>query len=223
MYFFYLLFIIYNGDFMRIAMCGYLGKTGKEVYQVLKENNYQVIGIDLKTLPLENYIDDVDMVIDFTNKETSLKHIGLCFEHNKPFIVGTTGFTSDELAKIKSQCHQLNLKGIICYNFALPINFLLKQFAFFNTYFQDFTYLDIHHVSKIDKVSGTTYLFLLQNYKIKIKSLKTTKNIITYVIQMQTKYDKMIISYQVSDKKVFALGLLNYLQTLDERSIINLI
>ena len=116
-----------------------------------------------------------------------------------------------------------NVKGIICYNFALPINFLLKHFKFFNSYFTNFTYLDIHHISKVDKVSGTTYLFLLQNQKIQIKTYKTNKNIITYLIQMKTKYDKMVISYQINDKKVFALGLLNYLKTKDEKQINNLI
>ncbi len=208
---------------MIIALCGYQGKTGKEVYQTLIENDYQVIGIDLNGLPLSHYIKDVDLVIDFTNKNSALKHIGLCLKYCKPFIVGTTGFLSDELASIKEQCHLKNVKGIICYNFALPINFLLKHFKFFNSYFTNFTYLDIHHISKVDKVSGTTYLFLLQNQKIQIKTYKTNKNIITYLIQMKTKYDKMVISYQINDKKVFALGLLNYLKTKDEKQINNLI
>ena len=31
---------------MKIAMCGYKGKTGSKVYQVLKANKYEVIGIE---------------------------------------------------------------------------------------------------------------------------------------------------------------------------------
>ena len=64
-------------------------------------------------------------------------------------------------------------------------------------------------------------MFSLKNDNIKIKSYKTFKNTITYVIQMSSKYDKMIITYQVSDRKVFALGLLSYLK--GESQIINLI
>ena len=66
-------------------------------------------------------------------------------------------------------------------------------------------------------------MFLLKNKKIKIKSVKTNKKTISYVVQMASKYDKMIITYQVTDKKVFALGILYYLLSKDESYLINLI
>ncbi len=208
---------------MKIALCGYTGKTGKEVYNVLVENKYDVIGVDEKSAPLYQIIHQVDLVIDFTNKIQALKHIYVCLDFHKPFIVGTTGFTSSELAQIKRLCKIERVKGVICYNFSMPLNVILSQFSFFNDYFKEMTYLDIHHISKIDKVSGTTYLFMLKNDRFKIKSYKTKQNIITYVIQMRSKYDKMIVSYQVYDKKAFALGVLNYLENQDEAKIINLI
>lgn len=207
---------------MKIAVCGYKGKTGSKIYDLLLKNNFDVIGIDIND-SLYNQINDVDLVIDFTNKKAALKNIYICLDFLKPFIVGTTGFTYDELASIKSRCNYYKLNGIICYNFSLPLNFILKQFQFFNNYFTDFSYLDIHHISKIDKTSGTTYLFMLKNNKIKIKSLKTYKNSVIYVIQMSTKYDKMIITYQVDDKIVFANGILHYLKTKDESVFINLL
>lgn len=208
---------------MKIALCGYSGKTGQKVYEILKENKYDVIGVDDKSEPLHKIIKMVDLVIDFTNKNQALKHIFICFDYHKPFIVGTTGFSYDELALIKSLCNLEKVKGVICYNFSIPLNYLLNQIPIFKNYFENMEYIDIHHVSKIDKVSGTTYLFKLKNEQIEIKSLKTYKNTITYVIQMSTKYDKMIITYRVDDKKAFAIGLLNYLKTKDDSQITNLI
>ena len=208
---------------MKIALCGYSGKTGKEIYQVLKENNFQVIGIDKNTTSLNDVIEKVDLVVDFTVKEVALKHIDLCIKHLKPFIVGTTGFNSNELARIKSLCKQNNIKGVICYNFSRPLNYLLKHFNFFKKYFKSMTYLDIHHISKVDKTSGTTYLFLLANDKIKIKSLKTNKSKIVYMITMENNWDKMTFIYQVNSKKVFAEGLCDYIKYHDEKQIINLI
>ena len=207
---------------IKIALCGYKGKTGSQVYEVLKENNFDVYPID-KEDSLIDVINKVDYVIDFTNKDVALKHIYTCIEYKKPFICGTTGFKAKELANIKSLCSLNNIKGVICYNFSIPLNYILNSIDFFNKYFEDFTYLDIHHVSKIDKVSGTTYLFLLKNNKFKIKTIKTNKNVITYIIQMSSKYDKMIITYQVYDKKAFAIGVINYLKTFDESMINNLI
>ena len=206
---------------MKIAVLGYKGKTGSKVYEVLKENGYDVIGIDKDTIRLENVINSIDLLIDFTNKESAINNINICIKHHKNFICACTGFNSDELAKIKGLCNQNNIKGVICYNFSIPINYLLKEFACFSKYFNDISYFDIHHVSKIDRLSGTTYLFILKNNKIKIKSYKSKKNTITYFVQMSSKYDKMIISYQVNDRKVFALGLLSYLK--GENKIINLI
>ena len=150
---------------MKIALCGYKGKVGKEVYSLLKENKYKVIGVDIDSKPLHEIIEHVDLVIDFTNKNQALKHIYTCIDYHKPFICGTTSFTSLELALIKKLCNKENVKGIICYNFAIPINIILKQIDYLKKYFTEMEYIDIHHVSKIDKVSGTTYLFLLKNDK----------------------------------------------------------
>lgn len=208
---------------LKIALCGYTGKTGSAVYKLLMDNGYDVIGIDLNSISLNKVIDKVDLVIDFTNKETALKHIFICLDNLKPFIVGTTGFTYDELAVIKSKCNLLKVKGVISYNFSMPLNQIIKMIKPLSNYFENIDYLDIHHISKIDKKSGTTYLFLLQNSKIHIKSYKTYKNTITYVVKMTSKYDKLILSYQVDDKIVFAKGLLSYLQSKDDSIIINLL
>lgn len=208
---------------MKIALIGYKGKTGSKVYQELLDNNYEVIGIDKEGILLSKVINDVDLVIDFTNKQSALKHIFVCLDNLKPFIVGTTGFSYDELAVIKSRCNLLKVKGVICYNFSLPLLLIIKMIKPLSDHFETINYFDIHHISKIDKVSGTTYLFMLQNSKIKLKSYKTNKNNITYVVQMTSKYDKLVLSYQVNDKIVFAKGLVNYLKSQDDSMIINLL
>ena len=112
---------------MKIAMCGYKGKTGSKVYQVLKANKYEVIGIEKDENELIDYIEDVDLVIDFTNKENAFVNIYMCLEFHKPFIIGTTGFSESELKAIKELCVVNNVKGVICYNFAIPINYLFSK------------------------------------------------------------------------------------------------
>ena len=208
---------------MKIALCGYKGKIGKEVYTTLLENNYDVIGVEQNENDLLEIIDDVDLIIDFTNKQTALRNIYLSLEFHKPFIVGTTGFNSDELEAIKELCLMNNVKGIICYNFSIPLNYILKELNKLQKHFENIEYIDVHHVSKIDKLSGTAYLFLKSNDKIKVKSTRTNKNTITYIVQMSGKYDKIIISYQVTDRKAFALGLLDCIKNNNEDKIINLI
>ena len=204
---------------MKICVCGYKGKTGSKVYELLKEE-----GFDVKGIEKEDKLDNrVDLLIDFTNIDNSLKNINWCIDNKIDFIVGTTGFNIEEIKAIKRKCKANKIKGIISYNFSLPINYLLNSFSFFNKYFNDFSYLDIHHISKIDKKSGTTTMFLSKNNKIKVKSIKTPKNSVSYIIQMRSKYDKMNITYQVDDKKAFALGIVYYLKSKDERYLNNLL
>ena len=40
------------------------------------------------------------MLIDFTFPETSLEHIKACAELGKPVVIGSTGFSKDQLAEI---------------------------------------------------------------------------------------------------------------------------
>lgn len=89
----------------KIALIGYKGKTGNKVYQELLDNNYEVIAIDKDGVLLSHVIQEVDLAIDFTNKHAALKHIFICLDNLKPFIVGTTWFSYDELAVIKSKCN----------------------------------------------------------------------------------------------------------------------
>ena len=78
-------------------------------------------------------------------------------------------------------------------------------------------------VSKKDKKSGTSYVVSSINNNIKVKSYQSNSKVITYVFQLKTKCDKIIITYQVNDKIAFAYGLLEYIKYKNENSIINLI
>lgn len=208
---------------MKIALCGYSGKTGSEVYKMLLNNHYDVIGVDQYSKPLYEIINDVDLVIDFTNKNQALKHIYICLDYHKPFIVGTTGFLKNEIALIKELCNKEKIKGMICYNFALPLNYLLNHFDILNQYFKEFSYKDVHHISKVDKISGTTYLLMLKNKKIKVQSIKTNSMRIIYVLTCLNQYEKLTFIYQVDKKEVFAKGLLYYLKNKDDSFFINLL
>ena len=147
----------------------------------------------------------------------------MCLEFHKPFIIGTTGFSEGELKSIKELCDVNNVKGVICYNFAIPINYLFSKLNNFFNYFEEITFFDIHHVSKKDKKSGTSYVVSSINNNIKVKSYQSNSKVITYVFQLKTKCDKIIITYQVNDKIAFAYGLLEYIKFKNENSIINLI
>ena len=72
---------------MKIAIIWYKGNRGSQVYETLKEEGYELIGIDKDTISLEEIIETIDLLIDFTNKESSLINIELCLKHKKDLFV----------------------------------------------------------------------------------------------------------------------------------------
>ena len=46
---------------MKIAICGYKGKTGSKVYDLLKENNYEIKNIDVKDVEKETTSNVFDL------------------------------------------------------------------------------------------------------------------------------------------------------------------
>ena len=84
---------------MKIAICGYKGKTGSKVYDLLKENNYDVIGIEKKDKLLD-FINSIDLLIDFTNKTEALKHIFMCQVISDSYLYNTAYWIQAEVEDI---------------------------------------------------------------------------------------------------------------------------
>lgn len=212
----------------KIVICGSKGKCGKEVYRLLKQEGYQILDcVNEHEQSLQEVIakhQSIDWVIDFTNKEVAYKHLLLCIQYHLPFICGTTGFSNQELKYIQMACQKINLKGIICSNFSLPMNILIKNFSSLSQNFDHIKIIEQHHYSKKDKPSGTGKLLKsLARCECEIVSEDRMDEIIEYDIQFESKYDKMKIVYEVDHKQVYAKGVLHYLQHDDESVFINLI
>lgn len=209
-------------------MCGSKGKCGSEVFKLLKKKKYKVVAeVNKGETTLEEALiqyNQVDYIIDFTNKETALKHIQLCLNKRIPFISGTTGFTKEELEYIRYMCHKNKVKGIICSNFSLPMSCLIKNFDLLSSSFEKVTIKEGHHYTKKDKPSGTGKILVEKaKCKCEIESVDRTDYIIQYVIQFESKYDKMEITYEVYNKTVYAMGVLHYLEHPDDQVFVNLI
>lgn len=213
---------------MNVIICGSEGKTGSKVYQLLKENSINIVGCvnEHKTSLKELLKLDIpiDYVIDFTIKDVAYNHILQCIESNISFICGTTGFNKEELNNIKQLLKDKPISGIICPNFSIPLNCLIKEFNTISQNFDKLTILEQHHKSKKDKPSGTGKLLNSLSYcKSNIISLDSEDYIIYYRIQFESKCDKMIITYQVDDKTAYAKGVLYYLQSNKKDLFVNLI
>jgi len=108
------------------------------------------IGSDLGALA------GAEVLVDFTRPEGTLAHLAACLQHGKPMVIGTTGFSDVQKARIVEGARRLPI--VFSPNFAIGVNvvFRLAQTAaaaLGDAY--DVEIVEAHHRHKVDAPSGT--------------------------------------------------------------------
>jgi 4-hydroxy-tetrahydrodipicolinate reductase len=97
-----------------------------------------------------------DVLIDFTRPEGTLAHLDACLRQGKALVIGTTGFSDAQKARIAEGARRVPI--VQSPNFAIGVNvvFRLAQTAaaaLGNDY--DVEIVEAHHRHKVDAPSGT--------------------------------------------------------------------
>jgi len=103
-----------------------------------------------------NELLEADVFIDFTSIETTLENIKWCQQHNKALVIGTTGFTDDQVAEIEQAGK--NIPVILAPNTSVGVNLLFKLLEITSKAIGEHTDIEIfeaHHRFKKDAPSGT--------------------------------------------------------------------
>lgn len=198
---------------LKIIICGYKGKMGSLIYQrLVKDINYQIVGlVDTDTAPLKDLINqDVDVVIDFTTAECAINNAYLCLDNNTNYLSGTTGISEKILKKIGLLAKQKKLSFIICPNFSLGINLLIKCLSFIKPYFDDVEIIEQHHISKKDKPSGTALAIkrYLNEDDIVIKSIRKDSNTLYHKIILKKNDEELEIMHKTTSRDAYIEGVL---------------
>ena len=166
----------------RIAVCGVGGRMGSQILNAVRAEDElivvgatekpgsQQIGLDAGLLtgagPLEVPITSsleaaldraaADIVIDFTTATASLHHADLCAARGVGLVVGTTGFTAQEKARISAHAQKIPL--LMAPNMSVGVNVLFQLVtecaaALGPAY--ECEVLELHHRMKKDAPSGT--------------------------------------------------------------------
>ncbi|MGE5174628.1 MAG: 4-hydroxy-tetrahydrodipicolinate reductase [Betaproteobacteria bacterium] len=97
-----------------------------------------------------------DVLIDFTMPEASLSHIKTCAEMGKPLVVGSTGFSAQQLSEISTFTHKVPC--VLSPNMSIGVNLCFKILAeVAKTIGEDYDMeiVEAHHRMKKDAPSGT--------------------------------------------------------------------
>ncbi len=165
---------------VKIAVAGAAGRMGSRItalsreYKELKlvgafeKKGHRDVGKDVGTIvgigetgitlvdDLESIIDNADLVISFTTVEASKEHLRIASSKGKAMVIGTTGFTNDDLKEV----HKLTKKipCVMASNMSMGVNLLLKVLqdiaqTLGDAY--DVEIIEAHHRMKKDAPSGT--------------------------------------------------------------------
>ena len=96
-----------------------------------------------------------DVLIDLTTPEVGMQHTKTALEFGVRPVVGTTGFTKENLARTRRVMSSKEKGCIIAPNFALGAVLMMKFSQLAGRYFQDVEIIELHHDQKLDAPSGT--------------------------------------------------------------------
>jgi len=214
---------------MKIALFGY-GKMGKEVEKIALSRNHEIVlKIDESnrhSIP-ENDLKKAEVAIEFSTPDTVIQNIKLCFDHQLPIVVGTTGWYN-QFEEIKTLCASKNGSLFYASNFSLGVNLFFKVNSYLaemmNKYSDyEVSMEEIHHIHKLDKPSGTAITLANQildkidrkkNWSIDekhaqtlfIKDLREGEVPGTHIVRYQSPIDDIEIMHKAHNRKGFALG-----------------
>jgi 4-hydroxy-tetrahydrodipicolinate reductase len=112
-------------------------------------------GVKLADSP-EAVIGDVDLIISFTTVEASLEHLRLASSKGKAMVIGTTGFTKDNLREVSELTKKVPC--VMASNMSMGVNLLLKVLKDIARVLgdgYDVEIVEAHHRMKKDAPSGT--------------------------------------------------------------------
>jgi len=163
---------------VKIVVAGPRGRMGSEAVKlVMNTEEYELVaaldyknngmklsdlsGFDSIDVPIYTDIEECfktekpDVLIDLTTPEYGMFHAKTALRFGVRPVVGTTGFSEENLKELEELCAQHNRGCIIAPNFAVGAILMMKFAQLACKYFQDVEIIELHHDQKLDAPSGT--------------------------------------------------------------------
>ncbi len=161
---------------IKVVVHGASGRVGQEVVKaVCQEPGMQIVGaVDLKVsgdslvLPdgsgkvpfsadLKSILDacQPDVVVDFTIAKASVPAIRSTTKKGVNMVIGTTGFTADDLGEIEQLARSNKIGIVVAPNFALGAVLMIHLAKIAGKFFDHAEIIELHHDKKLDAPSGT--------------------------------------------------------------------
>jgi 4-hydroxy-tetrahydrodipicolinate reductase len=229
---------------IKIAVCGARGRMGLAVCRLINENpdleiaglferpDHEELGFEIDgvfvTADINDAIKDADVIVDFSSTETSMQVIEACLEKDKKVVVCTTGFTGDQVGKIKQAAEKIPL--LLSPNMSVGVNLVFQLVEEICRKLPDFEkeIIEYHHNKKVDAPSGTAVkiaeIAARENEKlvygregkpgprpkneIGIHAVRAGSIVGEHTIMWASPYERIELTHRAESREVFAAGAL---------------
>ncbi|MFC5699920.1 4-hydroxy-tetrahydrodipicolinate reductase [Cohnella faecalis] len=164
---------------IKVAVAGAGGRMGREVVKmVLEDEELQLVAaiarsagpVDAGTLvgkpaasvivssDLESALTSSrpDVLVDFTNPQSAMPNTEIAVRLGVRPVVGTTGFTPEQMVQLDELCKEKGIGALIAPNFSIGAILMMKFSAMAAKYFPHVEIIEYHGDQKLDAPSGTS-------------------------------------------------------------------
>jgi len=112
------------------------------------------VDTDLEVAGKVEHLDATpDVMVDFTHLEAARQSLAWCAGHAVHAVVGTTGFSNDDVTSLRSRFDSSNC--LIAPNFAIGAILAMRFAELAAPWFDTAEVIELHHDAKVDAPSGT--------------------------------------------------------------------
>jgi 4-hydroxy-tetrahydrodipicolinate reductase len=143
---------------IRVLVNGAHGRMGQEAVKAVQADSALTLvgqagkGDDLIAMIRET---NAQVVVDFTVSSVAFESASAIIAANAHPVIGTSGFSPEQIAQLQAQCAEKKLGGIIAPNFSIGAVLMMRYAKDAARYYQHVEIIEMHHAGKEDAPSGT--------------------------------------------------------------------
>jgi 4-hydroxy-tetrahydrodipicolinate reductase len=157
------------------------------------------------------------VLVDFTNAAAAVQNVKTAAEAGVAVVVGTTGFTEEQLRMIENTVKHKKIRAVISPNMSVGVNVFFKSIegtARMLGSDYDVEIVEVHHVHKKDAPSGTAKKAAQIVAKalgrsedsIKIKSIREGEVVGDHTVIFYTPEERIEVIHRALSRETFAAG-----------------
>ncbi|PAV29479.1 4-hydroxy-tetrahydrodipicolinate reductase [Virgibacillus profundi] len=145
--------MVHNEERFELVACIDRKNNGKQMKEV---NSLPDLDVPIFENPEECFENiDADIFIDLTVPNAGFENTKVALNHNIRSVVGTTGFTDEQIHELSNTAKEQGIGCIIAPNFAVGAVLMMQFAQMAAKFFPDVEIIEKHHDNKLDAPSGT--------------------------------------------------------------------